>query len=703
MKFARFVFGLSAILALCLSPAYGSGKNAEPSTAKGAYDRAWKLLCDGKQADAEEYIEDAIDKFPQDQKLAFLHASCKRSRASIAESNYLFEKLQRLQHKSPETLCAKLVVALNRREDTEANLDAFRELIKKNPDNMPILWMFAVQCRWCELDKEGVEAYERLLKNMDKGPVLVHHTCANLLDNLARCEDSLKHRKIAVEMEPSGWTYDGLGNTLSLMKRFEEASAAYKKSTELDPTRGCTWHNWGFVLLAAEKVDEAIEKYNHSVRLDPMHDVAWLGLGECYEAKGQKKDEFRCYEQASALGSARASYLLGWMCEHGQGVAKNSAQAFKYYVQGAARKDPTALWALAECHMNGYGTPHDPGAAVSCYEKAVALGSSLALTSLGTCYLKGEGVQKDKTRAIAFYEKAVSNGYTKAYAKLGEILKCGDGVPKDPVEAEKWLRKGVALGDDEAMYEMGHLYDYYVRREGQFDEAMKWYRMAAEKKHSTAMHNIGNMYYEGRGRKADKTEAFNWFKKSADVGHSKAITYVGYAYLHGEGTARDKDKGLSYLHRGQDREEMMACYHEAFAYLKGWDIERDLKKARDACLRGTELGNWWCMNNLSRIYSGFVDDPDTNLCNFAEAVRIANDLVEAAPGNWEHHETLAAAFAASGQFDKAVAEQTEAIEKLNLTKNPEKALQRANANLKLYRDRKSFTASRVKTDGTVLE
>ena len=54
--------------------------------------------------------------------------------------------------------------------------------------------------RALNLNEQGCRYYERLLKQLDVGPVLVHQTYANLLDEVGRSVDALPHRELAVKL-----------------------------------------------------------------------------------------------------------------------------------------------------------------------------------------------------------------------------------------------------------------------------------------------------------------------------------------------------------------------------------------------------------------------------------------------------------------------------------------------------------------------
>ena len=73
-----------------------------------------------------------------------------------------------------------------------------------------------------------------------------------------------------------------MGNTLSELKRYAEAYAAYDRAIALDPNYHQAWYNRGLVLKEIGAYGNAIESFNRAIALqeDPMYchqrDGIWL-------------------------------------------------------------------------------------------------------------------------------------------------------------------------------------------------------------------------------------------------------------------------------------------------------------------------------------------------------------------------------------------------------------------------------------------
>ncbi len=119
-----------------------------------------------------------------------------------------------------------------------------KKLADDNDDDVMIRWMAAVECRQWNRNEQGVELYKQILEKWNPGPVLVHQTYANLLDQLKRYDEALVERKIAVKLEPAGYSYGALADTYSHMQRWDEANEWYAKAVEIQSDYAHHWCNW---------------------------------------------------------------------------------------------------------------------------------------------------------------------------------------------------------------------------------------------------------------------------------------------------------------------------------------------------------------------------------------------------------------------------------------------------------------------------
>ena len=232
-----------------LSAMPGAG---QPPIAASAFTRAIRFLADGKQADAEQLIQDQLQsesnaRQPLDADEVFLLAVCTRSRFEIDNALPMFIAVTQLAPNTLHGRAAADIIRLDQHDgDPEAQFADLDQLCAANPDDPLILWMVGVQCRTLNKVDIGVVRYRKLCTMWDPGPVLVHQTFANVLDDAGKYDESLIHRRIAVRLEPEGWAYEGLANTLTHLKRWGEADAAYAKCTGMEPDNVHYWNNWAW-------------------------------------------------------------------------------------------------------------------------------------------------------------------------------------------------------------------------------------------------------------------------------------------------------------------------------------------------------------------------------------------------------------------------------------------------------------------------
>jgi tetratricopeptide (TPR) repeat protein len=229
----------------------------------------------------------SLNRSPRDQGLLFFVAACFRSRFEVDISLKAMAMVEAIDPATPEGQAAGLINSLDQRQQVKTNFDKLRALAQQHRDRPLLMWMLAVQCRSLHRTGEGIGFYKELLAAIKPrpGPVLVHQTYANLLDEFGRYEEALASRNLAVKMEPAGWSYQGLAFTLAQLKRYEEADRAYAKAVELDPDSALYWLTWGRCLLDWGKPDAAIQRAKRATELAPRWSRAWNLWAMCLEKK----------------------------------------------------------------------------------------------------------------------------------------------------------------------------------------------------------------------------------------------------------------------------------------------------------------------------------------------------------------------------------------------------------------------------------
>lgn len=193
------------------------------------------------------------------------------------------------------------------------------------------------------------------------------------------------------------------------------------------------------------------------------------------------------FERAAALGSLRAQSYLGWLYEHGHGVAVDHEEAARHYAILAdggvhefslklgwmtlGRSELTPDRARAEhWFRHGIDGGHLPanialasvliadavgGVAVervdearSLLEPALAGGESLAAFFLARLYVEGIGGHpRDPDRAAHYTRISAEDGHPQMQGWLAQMYLDGAGVPVDVREAAFWAALAASGGD----------------------------------------------------------------------------------------------------------------------------------------------------------------------------------------------------------------------------------------------------------------
>lgn len=300
----RLVVSMILAIACCMPCLSQTTKKSPQQSPERLESQFLELLSAGKQSDAEKLLNTNIKNYKNNQRVVFLLACCVRSRFMVRDAAPIFKAVVNMGTNSPTGQCAFHILYLDAKKDSDQHFSALRDLAENNPDDLMLRWMMAVQCRTYDKNEEGCKHYAYLLKKWSPGPVLVHQTYGNLLDKLNRFEEALVERRKAVELEPAGWSYQGLGDTLVSLSRFKEANEAYSKSVELAPEDPSYWRSWARGLGQEKRYPEAIAKCKKALSINPKDYKALGSWGWYLEAQGKIKEAIEKFKEALAINSS---------------------------------------------------------------------------------------------------------------------------------------------------------------------------------------------------------------------------------------------------------------------------------------------------------------------------------------------------------------------------------------------------------------
>jgi TPR repeat protein len=318
------------------------------------------------------------------------------------------------------------------------------------------------------------------------------------------------------------------------------------------------------------------------------------------------------------------------------------------------------------------------------YRKAAEQGDAEAQSRLGDLYAKGIGVGRDYGEAAKWYRKAADQGHTQAQYELGGLYVQGLGVARDYSEAAKWYRLAAEKGYIPAQHFLGHLYasgrgletEYLEAPEPQptapekatpgqrnvrsdYAEAAKWWRKAADQGDAAAQSDLGWLYTSGQGVETNYTEAAAWYRKSAEQGNPNGQHWLGHCYLSGRGVAKDETEAFKWFSEAAENGNFAAQGDLGRLYATGRGVEQNSAEAIKWHRKAAEVGVPSAQNGFAWM---LATSTNASLRNGPLAVTFAEKAVTATRrSNASFLDTLAAAYAEAGDFEKAVAIQNEAI------------------------------------------
>ncbi len=210
----------------------------------------------------------------------------------------------------------------------------------------------------------------------------------------------------------------------------------------------------------------------------------------------------------ASSGNDHASYLLGYIFEH------------------------------------GFGEPKSEEAAIYWYEKAV-FNSGYPIAA----YAAGWLIRAyDFDIAYEYLTISAEGGYPSGYYGLGYVYEFSRGERQSFNKAANNYRRAVELnGHPIAAFRLALIYDFGKGRNHNWTEARKYYQIAADNGNTEAQVALGEMYYFGvGGLRQSESQARNIFRSAKQNGSEKAEKYLlvmDHLYLPHHTTV-DEDSGL---------------------------------------------------------------------------------------------------------------------------------------------------------------
>ena len=357
--------------------------------------------------------------------------------------------------------------------------------------------------------------------------------------------------------------------------------------------------------------------------------------------------------EAAAAGNADARYLV-LVFRQGDEAATYDASDIAF-LEDPANNGTGAGHAVLGVYRQSRG---DTEAAMRSYARAAQAGNPRSQSIIGAALWTGaQGLKRDPAEAERLLRLAADGGDTGAMRLMAyvEVERDAQG------DAVRWLGPAILRGDAEAALTLA---DFFADGDpeqvgGTLEDAVRLYGVLDEHHDmAEARRRLAFLAMEGRGMDKDPRKARALLERDAEKDDVESQTVLGLSLLEGRLGRVDEKNGRRWVERAVAQGDP-----DARAAYGSWLIGRPAADERgrgagmlEALLSDAQHSG--ARNNLAwaRCVSSHADIRDG-----AKGLAVARPMEDDPDTEAGAMDTVAACYAATGDFDKAVAVQQRAI------------------------------------------
>lgn len=242
-------------------------------------------------------------------------------------------------------------------------------------------------------------------------------------------------------------------------------------------------------------------------------------------ALSDPKQSPEVFRKANELNDALSQYWIGHAYLTGQGLKKDTDQAWVWLNRASQQGNAFAQYDLSYLYPMGEGVRPEYQSAVALIQTAAASGHVKAIFNLAGMYEKGNGVLQNWNEAYRLYIIDAGIGNANAIARLKDL----ENRCRQPthVQCETFQPDTVAAyADNTSLYRIGlTLYDGDGITQS-YGQSLRWFRLAGNKGDMESQYRMAFIYQNGLGVERDKQMARYWYEIAARSGHPDAIRHV---------------------------------------------------------------------------------------------------------------------------------------------------------------------------------
>ncbi len=330
-------------------------------------------------------------------------------------------------------------------------------------------------------------------------------------------------------------------------------------------------------------------------------------------------------------------------------------------------------------------------------QMAAAEGRYEDVVAILSAWLESKAALIDEDRAIALSNRGIAYSLLKRYGlalqdlnqairlqpehllTLNHLGILAEHVDMDYVAAAEWYGRAATLGYPASQVNLGHLFREGLGVERAPYKAVELYSSARDQGYDPAFVALGEMYLEGNGVERDAGYAVELLREGVSRGVITGHHYLGMAYQHGIGVAQDFETAFAHYYEAAIVGYAPSQGAIGYLYRRGDGVPRSFVEAMKWYRLAAEQGD---VPALTRIAWLLATCPEQAICDGEMALEYAAIAVRNRPSP-SSLDSLAAAYARLGQFDRAVQIMGEVLADVNLSAHSAKKYQ---ARIERYRN-----------------